>query len=72
MSPAAELAAALHSTITDHMGDVRINVGSGSFIYCSVRGLVRLQRYGKPVVTLGQWSDGTDALARAYRREVAA
>lgn len=70
MSPMSDLAAALHATITDHYGDVRINLHDGGHIYCGIRGTVKLDHRGH-VHNLGTWDAGTDALVKAYRAAVA-
>lgn len=50
--------------VYDHDGDLRIRLDSG-FIYAAL-GKVRLQRPGKPVVTLGTCASGAEALAESY------
>ena len=70
MSPLADLAAALHATVTDHYGDVRINLHDGGHIYAGIRGVVKLDHRGH-VHKLGTWHDRTDALVKAYRAAVA-
>lgn len=66
---ATTLAIALNGIVIDNHGDPRVITADG-FIYVGATGKARLQRPGKPIVTLGSWSD-EDELIAAYRAAVA-
>lgn len=67
--PLAELRDELggHIVHVDH--GAALALPDGGVIYHSPfgGGFVKIMRYGHPVVTLGQMSDGVDAIVAAYR-----
>lgn len=72
MSALTDLADELHANVIPTDDGGRIVTPDGGVIYCAFTGAIKLQRYGLPVLTLGVLTDGTEALADAYRAAVAA
>lgn len=66
--PVTALAAHIGGVVT---ADHQIVTTEGHVVYCSPWGVVKLQRYGVPVLTLGSWQDGADDLGAAYEAAVA-
>jgi hypothetical protein len=63
-APMTVLAGLIGGVVTE---DHHIATVAG-LVYCSPFGVVKLQRYGRPVVVLGSLQVGVDSLAAAYFR----
>ena len=66
--PVADIAELIGGMVT---ADNQIIANDGALIYCNPWGVVKLQRFGFPVIALGSWHD-VAGVVEAYRVAVTA